>query len=360
MATAQQLHDAALKLMGKLERTQAESDAAETTKGYNERRKATVVEFKTVLAEMDAAFNRGERVGGCASMKDYCKTYKPQGMVTYARVRQILTGTSGNEGKVKSLDLKVGDTITIELLDDNEKPVTRQFRILRLPEGLSELYGSKIDRRKIRGDIRVKMIEEPAKEEAQPAPAKVLHEGHPDKVMQTFCGKNWFRGDLAKSKKDVTCPRCLKKIAAAAERDALQKEFLAQPAETAVVNFDEFAAAKKATRQPKTHALSKSGNGLTRCRQQADSVQIAAGGEEPTCRNCATSIDRDFVKQIGEEFDKLVTGANLTKSVRRNLWHDFTNAKRGYVCKDGATYVPDSEAAARIAADPLILLKAGA
>jgi hypothetical protein len=120
MNKLEKLHQYATALMAHMKKTKDEGDAAETMKGYNERRKKLVAGFKPVLAEMDAAFNRGEHVGGCGGMKEYCKTYKPKGMVTYARVRQILTGVSGNEGKVKSLDL-LKELITVV---STESPIT--------------------------------------------------------------------------------------------------------------------------------------------------------------------------------------------------------------------------------------------
>lgn len=107
MANANDLHSAALALMAEMKKTSRESSAAETIKDYNERRKKATEDLKPVLVEMDARMKAGETFGGCDSMKVYCKTYKPEGMLGYARVRQILTGTSGNEGKVKSLDLTV-------------------------------------------------------------------------------------------------------------------------------------------------------------------------------------------------------------------------------------------------------------
>lgn len=73
-------------------------------RGYNERRKAITAKMKPVLEKMQADFESGKKIGDCDSMKSYCAKYKQQGMLTYARCRQIITGTSGNETKVKSLD----------------------------------------------------------------------------------------------------------------------------------------------------------------------------------------------------------------------------------------------------------------
>lgn len=110
MANANDLHSAALALMAEMKKTSRESSAAETIKDYNERRKKATEDLKPVLVEMDARMKAGETFGGCDSMKVYCKTYKPKGMLGYARVRQILTGTSGNEGKRSSdwTGVKVG------------------------------------------------------------------------------------------------------------------------------------------------------------------------------------------------------------------------------------------------------------
>lgn len=101
------LHKKALALFASLQPTKREASAKRTVSGYNERRREDTEALRPVLTEMDERMKAGETFGGCGSMKEYCKTFKSEGCLTYARVRQIITGKSGNEGKlkVKSLDL---------------------------------------------------------------------------------------------------------------------------------------------------------------------------------------------------------------------------------------------------------------
>jgi hypothetical protein len=101
------LHHQAMALFTKLRHanTNNVSHARDVIYDYNEKRRAITAELKPIFAEMDTRMKNGEAVGGCTSLKDYCKAFREFGCVTYARVRQILTGTTGNEGKVKSLEL---------------------------------------------------------------------------------------------------------------------------------------------------------------------------------------------------------------------------------------------------------------
>jgi hypothetical protein len=219
------LHQDAIALMMRMKKTADESDAAETVKGYNERRKTLVAEFKPVLAKMDAAFNRGEQVGGCGGMKEYCKAYRAQGMVTYARVRQILTGKSGNEGKVKSLDL--GDTIRIG---------KRKFKIVSFgdpiaPVDYEDEFGVHALDKEIAGrthelqlNLKGVVVEEP--EVVAPAPPKrpsasfTRHAGKPGDY-RTACGviakkhggKRRAGVVFAEGDEKVDCPECLTQAA---------------------------------------------------------------------------------------------------------------------------------------------------
>jgi hypothetical protein len=101
------LHEEALAIFGEIQPSKTITD-------YNKRRKELTKKLKPILAEMQERFEIGATIGGCTSFKQYCEMYKPQGCYTYARVRQIITGKSGNEnkGKVKSLDL--GDVVRIQ------------------------------------------------------------------------------------------------------------------------------------------------------------------------------------------------------------------------------------------------------
>jgi hypothetical protein len=106
------LHDKALLWCADMKRTRKEQRAHET---FTERRAEAKKSLKEVFAQMQASFENGDAVGGCTSMKQWCKVYKRHGALTYARVRQILTGKSGHEGKrSSSLTLKPGSMFTVD------------------------------------------------------------------------------------------------------------------------------------------------------------------------------------------------------------------------------------------------------
>lgn len=107
------LHLEALALFQKMEARTSVVSAKRTVAHYDERRKEVTKTLRPILTEMQTKFEAGEQIAGCDSMKDYCASFKAQGCLTYARCRQIITGKSGNEGKVKSLDLKEGVVVTI-------------------------------------------------------------------------------------------------------------------------------------------------------------------------------------------------------------------------------------------------------
>lgn len=111
------LHERALRFFNEVRRTPKEAKAQEVVSHYVLRKREEIVNHVTpLLSEMQAAFEHGEVIGGAKSMKEYCKMYKHEGCLTYARVRQILTGTTGH-GKVKRLDLLVGKTVRVGELD---------------------------------------------------------------------------------------------------------------------------------------------------------------------------------------------------------------------------------------------------
>src|SRR5437879_4695588 len=96
------LHDEALTLfreMGAGKHASSIDVARLKVKKYNERRKELTAALKPILTAMQERFEAGETIGASASMKEWCATYKGHGAFTYARVRQIITGTSGNENK---------------------------------------------------------------------------------------------------------------------------------------------------------------------------------------------------------------------------------------------------------------------
>jgi hypothetical protein len=83
-------------------------DAKKTINEYNERRKAVTAEVREVLAEVWAAFDRKETVGGASGKKEWCKQV---GVFTYRRACQIVNGE--DQTKVKSFHLCEGKVITI-------------------------------------------------------------------------------------------------------------------------------------------------------------------------------------------------------------------------------------------------------
>ncbi len=83
-------------------------DAKKTVNEYNERRKAVTAEVREVLAEVWAAFDRRETVGGASGKKEWCKQV---GVFTYRRACQIVNGE--DQTKVKSFHLCEGKVITI-------------------------------------------------------------------------------------------------------------------------------------------------------------------------------------------------------------------------------------------------------
>jgi hypothetical protein len=118
------LHEKALRLFGEIKRTDKQEKARHVVAEYNALVQDQKVNLKPVLDEMDAAFSRGEVIGGATSLKVWCKMYKHEGVLSYARCRQIITGKSGHEGKVKRLDLDslVGKTFR---KDGKEYKITR-------------------------------------------------------------------------------------------------------------------------------------------------------------------------------------------------------------------------------------------
>jgi hypothetical protein len=109
------LHDTALLLCASMLPDKKEVGAQKTLASMRERNKETKEKLHGIFAQMQTAFERGTVIGGCNSMKMWCKAWKSQGALTYARVRQILTGKSGNEGKRSSnLTLKPGSLFTVD------------------------------------------------------------------------------------------------------------------------------------------------------------------------------------------------------------------------------------------------------
>jgi hypothetical protein len=100
------LHEKAMAIFATLRTTRTLDKARRTIRNYNLDRKEATFQLKPIFTAMQEKFEAGEKIEAATSMKEYCKIYKSSGCFTYARVRQILTGKSGNENKskVKSLD----------------------------------------------------------------------------------------------------------------------------------------------------------------------------------------------------------------------------------------------------------------
>jgi hypothetical protein len=115
-AKQQTLHQRAMAIYVKLTDSHI-AKARRAIRDYNAARKEATFQLKPIFAAMQEKFEEGEKIEACSSMKEYCKVHKHFGCLTYARVRQILTDKSGNEGRVKSsksLDLKPGTLIGID------------------------------------------------------------------------------------------------------------------------------------------------------------------------------------------------------------------------------------------------------
>jgi len=220
------LHQRALKVFGEIKRTDKEQRAADIVYNYNQRRKEEIENhIKPLVREMDAAFNRGETIGGATSMKQWCKAYKHYGALSYARVRQILTGKSGNEGKVKSLDL--GDTIRIG---------KRKFKIVSFgdpiaPVDYEDEFGVHALDKEIAGrthelhlNLKGVVVEEPEvvapAQPKRPSASFTRHAGTPGDY-RTACGviakkhggKRRAGVVFAEGDEKVDCPECLKQAA---------------------------------------------------------------------------------------------------------------------------------------------------
>lgn len=163
----QQLHDEAMALFDKMKPYSAYKHATKVVWNYNEIRKHATAKLKPILAEMQMQFDKAENIGGCTSMKEYCKRFRNQGCLTYARCRQIITGTSGNEGKVKSvrsLDLKPGMIVSFPVYvgDGNETKVMK-FRVDSLPVGDGDFHSPRAKDLKGKrfANIILEVVEEP-------------------------------------------------------------------------------------------------------------------------------------------------------------------------------------------------------
>lgn len=244
------LHDRAIKVFEEIKRTPKEEKAQETVSYYNLRRKAHVAnELKPILIEMDAAFNRGEVIGECTSLKQWCKNFKFRGALSYARCRQILTGKSGHEGKsVKRLDhLTEGAVVIIPLYigDDVEKKHDIQFKVDTLPTGDGDFVCHKSGKLKGRRFVKIvlEVIEpEPKKEEPtveQTVPIRtgvkktktvpLTHSEAIYSVHRTWCDKTFSRvkNRIVKVYLDdvpPTCEDCVKAEAEWREKTGFKKE----------------------------------------------------------------------------------------------------------------------------------------
>jgi hypothetical protein len=139
--TNDKLHNEAMAIFKGMKQTRKEENAGAVRKGYNQRRKEGTARLKPIYEQMQADFETGIAHGGVTSMKEYCKAWKHEGCLTYARVRQILTGTSGHKDKVKPVDsldpvtVKVGSVmrlmVTVGYDEKNDKEITetRTFRL---------------------------------------------------------------------------------------------------------------------------------------------------------------------------------------------------------------------------------------
>jgi transcription elongation factor Elf1 len=223
------LHDEALTIFKKMEPTKSEAKAKDVASDYNARRKAQTEALRPVLTEMQARFEKGETIGASASMKEWCATYKDHGAFTYARVRQILTGKSGNENKVKSLDqmvvLKPGTVFKVLIGEDNDG--NDEYATYRIPLDIlkstnyiarpREFKYTEHDKRAGRpryANVTLGGMEivEPEKKEEQPAPKKkdILRHIQDGNSAVSLCGVWHNEKYLADERHPANCKKCLK------------------------------------------------------------------------------------------------------------------------------------------------------
>ena len=273
MATSK-LHDAALTLFKELKPGKRIKGAKEIVAGYNEERRAKTAKLKPILAEMQAEFEKGETPGGCTSMKEWCKTYKGYGAFTYARVRQIITGTSGNEGKgkVKSL-YREGDVV---------KFGKRQFKITSVPESEEELSKTKM------GSYRLTFLVE---EIVEPKATHFKAKGSRSTAM--ICGEKKKGGLFTNTDSEVNCDEC-RKVLARLDVAAPKPAKAPEKSKAAMISTPKGALF---ARDGKTHILGMqwadtSGpsyaenfkGGETACGR--DSRTLAMVDSNPTCEKC--------------------------------------------------------------------------
>jgi len=364
------LHLEALALFQKMEARTSVVSAKRTVAHYDERRKEVTKTLRPILTEMQTKFEAGEQIAGCDSMKDYCASFKTQGCLTYARCRQIITGKSGNEGKVKSLDLKEGVVVTIN-------------GVKYTVGNISKIRGSSVFR------VAATPVEEPKE---SPAPVKVIH-ARASKLL-SICeayrpNKPREKGKLFSDKRENTnCPDCKQLLAKrAAEREEWRKQD--DEIEEARSKRDEPIKSRKSLcpcgkRKPrkaelcqecknpqwatekelkktaptpvkKTHVTGRKHDaerGRTRCQKEINEVTI--DDVNPTCGPCQRSLQQDERIKWGDEFDALLADTTLTEKAQHAAWLDFTQAKSGYVRgKDEYEWVKIEEQAALVLKNPL-------
>lgn len=317
------LHEKALKAFGVIVRTDKERRAQNIVNHHRDRKKEEIVNHITpMLREMQAAFDRGETLGGAPSLKVWCKMYKHEGVLTYARCRQLLTGKTGHENRaVKPLDpflqhiaeakQKVGDIQRAwdapfkngEVRDghvlDQISPIIdsvyEEFLALIAPDGYEVMKAD-------RGWWVQEKHEEPA-----------------TKIVGTKLSTKRGGGDATVA----PAPKTVK------------------------------------GKEKKTHATGRERDakrGRTRCQKEISEVTI--DDKNPTCRLCQTSIEQDEHLKNGEEFDALIKSVKITEKERRAAWMDFVNAKHGFIRgKTEFEWLPDKEQAVLVLKNPLHFVK---
>lgn len=365
----QQLHDTAVALMTQMRKTKDEGEAAETMKGYAERRKALVEKLKPVLTEIDVAFQRGEQVGGCDGMKEYCKTYKPKGMVTYSRVRQILTGTSGNEGKVKSLD-QVGIHVNNVEIGENDGTVHLEF-------GWCEdvRYTAKVKERRDssdRTDNAIPLLED---DEFDPeATVEWLHALHhvsgsvsfsvylpgadEKEILTALIKHTKYMLSAMRLSTDEVANKMKKSYREELERHEEKRQERSERAKRAADIRNKNKKEKvpiKPQKKAKTHATGRGKDGIegrTRCQKQIS--EVVTDEQNPTCGLCQRSLGHDAKIEMVDEFDALVAGMKLTKKEENRAWQDFAQSCIGYIRgKADYEWVKDEEQAELVRKNPL-------
>lgn len=177
--TIDQLGEQARKLREELQgASEAIIGARDEVKGYNAERKEKTAKLCEILTPIVKELEAGGTVNGIAGLQKWAWFYNPTTKSPKNSLRQIMRivkPKDEGEDKVTSCHSKVTklkEDMVVSLqvyLGNEEKKHTVNFRVLYLPEGDGDFYGTKKDRRKRFASVTLERVEE----EKPTAPKKV-------------------------------------------------------------------------------------------------------------------------------------------------------------------------------------------